>query len=102
MLANLVLSSFQKRMGVNVGVKPGDEMVSAMNTAELDFLYEEDGDIIPVEVKAASNTQAKSFKQFCKKYRPRKGYKLSLKNLAVNDCEGTSATSLPLYLAWKM
>ena len=34
MLANLVLSSFQKRMGVNVGVKPGDEMVSAMNTAE--------------------------------------------------------------------
>lgn len=72
------------------------------NTAELDFLYEEDGDIIPVEVKAASNTQAKSFKQFCKKYRPRKGYKISLKNLAVNDCEGTSATSLPLYLAWKM
>ena len=34
LLANLVLSSFQKRMGQNVGVKPGDEMVSAMNTAE--------------------------------------------------------------------
>lgn len=34
MMANLVLSSFQKRMGVNTGVKPGDEMVAAMNAAE--------------------------------------------------------------------
>lgn len=34
LLANLVLSSFQKRMGENVGVKPGDEMVAAMNKAE--------------------------------------------------------------------
>ena len=34
LLANLVLSSFQKRMGQNVGVKPGSEMVAAMNTAE--------------------------------------------------------------------
>lgn len=34
MLANLVLSSFQKRMGTNVGVKPGDEMITAMQTAE--------------------------------------------------------------------
>ncbi len=33
LLANLVLSSFQKRMGKNVGVKPGEEMVSAMNSA---------------------------------------------------------------------
>ena len=34
LLANLVLSSFQKRMGQNVGTKPGDEMISAMSTAE--------------------------------------------------------------------
>jgi pheromone shutdown-related protein TraB len=33
LLANLVLSSFQRRMGQNVGVKPGDEMIAAMNTA---------------------------------------------------------------------
>lgn len=72
------------------------------NTAELDFLFEEDGKVVPVEVKAATNTQAKSFRLFCKKYKPRKGYKLSLKNMAVNDCEGTMMTSLPLYLAWKI
>lgn len=33
LLANLILSSFQKRMGNNVGVKPGDEMIAAINTA---------------------------------------------------------------------
>jgi len=43
------------------------------NSAEIDFIYEESGDIIPVEVKAADNTQAKSYKQFCDKYASHKG-----------------------------
>lgn len=34
LLANLVLSSFQRRMGQKVGVQPGDEMLAAMNKAE--------------------------------------------------------------------
>lgn len=34
LLANLVLASFQKRMGANVGVKPGDEMRAALDAAE--------------------------------------------------------------------
>ena len=34
MLANLVLGSFQRRMGQNVGVKPGDEMMAAINCAK--------------------------------------------------------------------
>jgi len=72
------------------------------NSAELDFLFEEEGSIFPVEVKAATNTRAKSYRQFCKKYQPGKGYKLSLKNIAVNDCEGTVTLSLPLYLVWKL
>lgn len=33
LLANLVLSSFQKRMGEDVGVKPGDEMKEAIKVA---------------------------------------------------------------------
>lgn len=32
-LANLILGSFQKRMGNNVGVKPGDELRAAIDTA---------------------------------------------------------------------
>ena len=72
------------------------------NTAELDFLFEDDGEIIPVEVKAAANTQAKSYRQFCKKYDINTGYKMSLKDIASNDCEGTRTISLPLFLAWNM
>ena len=34
LLANLVLSSFQKRMGDDVGTKPGDEMKEAIKIAE--------------------------------------------------------------------
>ncbi len=34
LLANLVLSSFQKRMGDDVGVKPGDEMKESIRVAE--------------------------------------------------------------------
>lgn len=34
LLANLVLGAFQKRMGKNVNVKPGAEMLAAINAAE--------------------------------------------------------------------
>lgn len=72
------------------------------NTAELDFLFEDDGEIFPVEVKAATNTQAKSYRNFCRKYTAKTGYKLSLKNIAKNDCEGVLTYSLPLYLVWNI
>ena len=72
------------------------------NSAELDFLIEEQGNIIPIEVKSATNTQAKSYRQFCKKYQPKLGYKLSLKNIGKNACEQTETISLPLYLLWKL
>ena len=34
MLSNLVLASFQRRMGLELGVKPGQEMLAAINAAE--------------------------------------------------------------------
>jgi predicted AAA+ superfamily ATPase len=72
------------------------------NTAEIDFIYEENGDIVPVEFKSADNTQAKSYRQFCKKYIPAKGLKLSRKNIAKNVCEKTLTYSIPLYLTWNI
>lgn len=33
LLANLILASFQRRMGANIGVKPGEEMLAAITTA---------------------------------------------------------------------
>ena len=72
------------------------------NSAEIDFIYEYDGEIIPVEVKSADNTQAKSYRQYCKKYQPSKGLKLSRKNIAANLCESTITYSIPLYLSWNI
>lgn len=72
------------------------------NTAEVDFVFEHDGEIIPVEVKAADNAQAKSYKQFCQKYAPRLGFKLSRKNIAENMCVNTDTINIPLYLGWNM
>ncbi|GAB1431897.1 TraB/GumN family protein [Spirochaetota bacterium] len=34
LLANLALSSFQKRMGLDAGIKPGEEMAAAVSAAE--------------------------------------------------------------------
>ena len=70
------------------------------NTAEVDMLVEYDGQLIPMEVKSAENTQAKSYQQFCKRYRPAMGFKCSLKNIGENMVEQTRTVSLPLYLMW--
>lgn len=72
------------------------------NTAEVDFIYEHKGKIVPVEVKSADNTRAKSYTQFCKRYNPVIGYKLSGKNIAENMCEKTKTFSIPLYMTWAL
>ncbi len=72
------------------------------NSAEVDFIFESNGEMVPVEVKAADNTQAKSYKQFCQKYAPRVGVKLSEKNIAQNLCADTITYSIPLYLGWNI
>lgn len=67
------------------------------NSAEVDFLVEQDGKVVPVEVKSADNTRAKSFRAFCAKYEPAAGVKLSKKNRAVNVEGRTTVYSIPLY-----
>lgn len=72
------------------------------NTAEVDFLFEDKDRIIPVEAKAAISTRAKSYLQFCKKYRPSLGFRFSMKNVGANMTEETLTYSVPLYLLWKL
>ncbi len=72
------------------------------NTAEVDFLFEQEGCFIPVEAKAAMNTQAKSYRQFCKKYDPAVGFKFSMKNVGDHMVEHTMTYSVPLYLIWRL
>lgn len=72
------------------------------NTAELDFLFENEGRMIPMEVKAERNARAKSYLVFCKKYAPQIGFRCSMKNTGTNVVNATRTYSVPLYMLWKL
>ena len=64
--------------------------------AEVDFVIQRDGVIIPIEVKSADNTQAKSLKIYIENYKPQYSIKLSAKNFGFEDNKKT----VPLYAAF--
>lgn len=48
------------------------------STSEVDFVIQEEGKVIPVEVKSGENLRSKSFRLFCEKYKPSKAIRTSL------------------------
>lgn len=64
--------------------------------AEIDFVIQRDGKLIPVEVKSADNTKAKSLKVYMETYKPAYAIKLSAKNFGFEDGKKT----VPLYAAF--
>ena len=64
--------------------------------AEVDFIIQRNGDIIPIEVKSAENTKAKSLATYINKYKPEYAVKLSTKNFGFEDKKKT----VPLYAAF--
>lgn len=67
------------------------------NMAEVDFIIREGMDIVPIEVKAESNTRAKSLSEYRKKYNPRIAVKLSM-----NNVRGKNVREIPLYMVWRL
>ena len=61
--------------------------------AEVDFIIQREGKIIPIEVKSADNTKAKSLKVYMDTYKPEYAIKLSAKNFAFED----NKKIVPLY-----
>ena len=61
--------------------------------AEIDFVIQRDGQLIPIEVKSADNTKAKSLKVYMETYNPAYAIKLSTKNFGFEDGKKT----VPLY-----
>jgi hypothetical protein len=61
--------------------------------AEIDFVIQRDGKLIPIEVKSADNTRAKSLKVYMETYQPDYAIKLSTKNFSFEDRKKT----VPLY-----
>ena len=64
--------------------------------AEVDFVIQREGKIIPVEVKSADNTKAKSLAVYIDSYKPQYAIKLSAKNFGFEDGKKT----VPLYAAF--
>jgi predicted AAA+ superfamily ATPase len=67
------------------------------NTAEIDFILNINNEIIPIEVKADTNTIGKSLIEYQKKYNPRIRIRYSMKNLNMNG----NLINIPLFLADK-
>jgi len=61
--------------------------------AEIDFLVQISGHVVPVEVKAAENLQAKSLKAYCQKYQPKMAIRTSMSDFRTEEW----MTNLPLY-----
>ena len=64
--------------------------------AEIDFIIQRAGKLIPIEVKSADNTKAKSLKVYMDKYNPEYAIKLSSKNFAFEE----NKKIVPLYAAF--
>jgi hypothetical protein len=70
--------------------------------AEIDFITDWEGVLLPIEVKAADNTKAKSLHIFCGRYSPKMAVKTSLKNVGDNMDSATHVWSLPLYSLFRL
>jgi hypothetical protein len=62
-------------------------------SAEIDFMIQHHGKVIPVEVKASENLQAKSLKAFRQKYEP----EISIRTSMSDHREEGWLTNIPLY-----
>lgn len=64
--------------------------------AEVDFVIQKAGKVIPIEVKYDTNVHARSLKRFCGLYQPEYAIRLSGRNFGESD----GVKSLPLYAAY--
>lgn len=70
--------------------------------AEIDFITDYEGILLPIEVKSADNTKAKSLHLFCNRYHPKLAVKTSLKNVGDNMDGDTHVWSIPLYCIFRL
>ncbi|MCD8027385.1 MAG: ATP-binding protein [Erysipelotrichaceae bacterium] len=61
--------------------------------AEIDFIIQRNGELIPIEVKSADYTRSKSLSTYIEKYQPAYAIKISTKNFGFND----NKKIVPLY-----
>ena len=70
--------------------------------AEIDFIFQDGLNIIPVEVKSGKNTRSKSLSEYGKRFHPEISLRTSLKNISVSESNGERIFDIPLYLLWNL
>lgn len=70
--------------------------------AEIDFITDYEGYILPIEVKSADNVKAKSLRLFCERFNPKAAVKTSLRNVGENMDGSTHVWSVPLYTLFRI
>lgn len=66
------------------------------NTAEVDFVLQFGGKIVPIEVKASTNVKARSLAVYREKYNPEVSVRTSMLNLKKDN----TLLKIPLYMIW--
>ncbi len=92
MAENYVLQSLVRQFG------PQHYYWTSGNTAEVEFVLQQAGLIVPIEVKADKNVKAKSLAFYRKLYTPQLSIRLSTLNMRKDD----DLLNLPLYLVDKL
>ena len=86
---NYVLQSLVRQFGSDVFYW------TSGNQAEIEFIFQKEEAIIPVEAKSSLSTSSRSLSEYRKKYSPELSIRFSLKNVEKNS----DLLNLPLYLA---
>ncbi len=90
----------QQQLRADCGIEP-NYWSHESGRAEIDFVYESDVAVIPIEVKAEENLQAKSLKYYCEKFAPPYAVRTSMADYRLRSV-GTNIPqmkllNLPLY-----
>ena len=64
------------------------------STAEVDFVVQKEGVVIPIEVKAGENLRSRSFTLFCNTFEPERAYKVSA---LAHQAPASAIENIPLY-----
>lgn len=67
--------------------------ISASLQVLIDFVFQSESNIVPLEVKGAENLQAKSLKYYCQKYKPGCAVRTSMSDYREEEW----LTNVPLY-----
>jgi len=79
------------------GISPIFYWGRVQRTAEIDFITQADGEIVPIEVKSSKKTKSQSLKVYMEEFQPKRAIRTSLKNYG----QEKGLYSIPLYMIGK-